>query len=225
MFLGHYAAALLAKRAVPVASLGALVAAAQLPDLVWPVFLLLGWERVEITPGDTAFTPLAFVHYPWSHSLLLVVAWALAAALAVRLRSRPPAIGALACALVVSHWVLDVVTHRPDLPLYPGGPVVGFGLWRSVPGTLLVELAMFLMAAWLSLRTVLRPQRVGRLAVGAFLSTLLLIYIGNVVGPPPPSPKAVAVVALGQWLLVAWAGWLDQRRVGVVDESSPGRHT
>jgi hypothetical protein len=81
------------------------------------------------------------------------------------------------------------------------------------------------MAAWLSLRTVLRPQRVGRLAVGAFLSTLLLIYIGNVVGPPPPSPKAVAVVALGQWVLVAWAGWLDQRRVGVVDESSPGRHT
>ena len=225
MFLGHYAAALLAKRAVPVASLGALVAAAQLPDLVWPVFLLLGWERVEIAPGDTAFTPLSFVHYPWSHSLLLVVVWALAAALAARLRSRPLTVGAVAGALVVSHWVLDVVTHRPDLPLYPGGPIVGLGLWGSVPGTLLVELPMFLGAAWLSLRTVLRPQRVGRLAVGAFLATLLLLYVGNVAGPPPPSPKAVAVVALGQWVLVAWAAWLDRRHVAVVDESGPHRHT
>jgi membrane-bound metal-dependent hydrolase YbcI (DUF457 family) len=225
MFLGHYAAALLAKRAVPVASLGALVAAAQLPDLVWPVFLLLGWERVEIAPGDTAFTPLSFVHYPWSHSLLLVVVWALAAALAARLRSRPLTVGAVAGALVVSHWVLDVVTHRPDLPLYPGGPIVGLGLWGSVPGTLLVELPMFLGAAWLSLRTVLRPQRVGRLAVGAFLATLLLLYVGNVAGPPPPSPKGVAVVALGQWLLVAWAAWLDRRHVDVVDESGPDRHT
>lgn len=225
MFLGHYAAAFLAKRAVPVASLGALVAAAQLPDLVWPVFLLLGWERVEIAPGDTAFTPLSFVHYPWSHSLLLVVVWALAAALTARLRSRPLAVGAVAGALVVSHWVLDVVTHRPDLPLYPGGPMVGLGLWGSVPGTLLVELTMFLGAAWLSLRTVLRSQRVGRLAVGAFLATLLLLYVGNVAGPPPPSPKAVAVVALGQWLLVAWAVWLDRRHVAVVDESGPHRHT
>jgi hypothetical protein len=225
MFLGHYAAALLAKRAVSVASLGALVAAAQLPDLVWPVFLLLGWERVEIAPGDTAFTPLSFVHYPWSHSLLLVVVWALAAALAARLRSRPLTVGAVAGALVVSHWVLDVVTHRPDLPLYPGGPIVGLGLWGSVPGTLLLELPMFLGAAWLSLRTVLRPQRVGRLAVGAFLATLLLLYVGNVAGPPPPSPKAVAVVALGQWLLVAWAAWLDRRHVDVVDESGPDRHT
>jgi hypothetical protein len=225
MFLGHYAAALLAKRAVSVASLGALVAAAQLPDLVWPVFLLLGWERVEIAPGDTAFTPLSFVHYPWSHSLLLVVVWALAAALAARLRSRPLTVGAVAGALVVSLWVLDVVTHRPDLPLYPGGPIVGLGLWGSVPGTLLLELPMFLGAAWLSLRTVLRPQRVGRLAVGAFLATLLLLYVGNVAGPPPPSPKAVAVVALGQWLLVAWAAWLDRRHVDVVDESGPDRHT
>jgi hypothetical protein len=225
MFLGHYAAALLAKRAVPVASLGALVAAAQLPDMVWPVFLLLGWERVEIAPGDTAFTPLSFVHYPWSHSLLLVVVWALAAALAARLCSRPLMVGAVAGALVVSHWVLDVVTHRPDLPLYPGGPMVGLGLWGSVPGTLLVELVMFLGAVWLSLRTVLRPQRVGRLAVGAFLATLLLLYVGNVAGPLPPSPKAVAVVALGQWLLVAWAAWLDRRHVAVVDESGPDRHT
>jgi hypothetical protein len=225
MFLGHYAAALLAKRAVPAASLGALVAAAQLPDLVWPMFLLLGWERVEIAPGATAFTPLAFVHYPWSHSLLLVVLWALAAATVARVRRRPLAVGAVIGALVVSHWVLDVLTHRPDLPLYPGGPLVGFGLWRSVPGTLLVELVMFLGAAWLSLRTVLRPERVGGLGLGAFLATLLLLYVGNVVGPPPPSATAVAVVGLAQWLLVAWAGWLDRRRVGVVDERGPDRHT
>jgi hypothetical protein len=135
------------------------------------------------------------------------------------------AAGTVIGALVVSHWVLDVITHRPDLPLYPGGPVLGLGLWRSVGGTLLVELAMFLGAAWLSLRTVLRPERVGGLALGAFLATLLLLYVGNVAGPPPPSATAVAAVGLGQWLLVAWAGWLDGRQAGVVDERGPDRHT
>jgi hypothetical protein len=225
MFLGHYAAALLAKRAVPAAPLGAFVAAALLPDLVWPIFLLLGWERVEIAPGATAFTPLAFVHYPWSHSLVAVVGWAFAAGAAARLRRRPLAVAGALAVLVVSHWVLDFITHRPDLPLYPGGTVAGLGLWRSVPGTLAVELALFVVAAWLALRTVLRPARVGAIALAAFLATLLLLYIGNLAGPLPPSPAAVATVALGQWLLVAWAGWLDRRRLGAVDENGPDRHT
>jgi membrane-bound metal-dependent hydrolase YbcI (DUF457 family) len=157
MFLGHYAAALLAKRAVPAAPLGAFVAAALLPDLVWPIFLLLGWERVEIAPGATAFTPLAFVHYPWSHSLVAVVGWAFAAGAAARLRRRPLAVAGALAVLVVSHWVLDFITHRPDLPLYPGGTVAGLGLWRSVPGTLAVELALFVVAAWLALRTAPSP--------------------------------------------------------------------
>ena len=223
MFLGHYAAALFAKRAVPSASLGALVAAAQLPDLVWPVFLLIGWERVEVAPGATAFTPLAFLHYPWSHSLLLVSLWAGAAGLAARLRGRRSAIAAAVGALVVSHWLLDFVSHRPDLPLYPGGPLAGLGLWRSVPATLVLELALFGGAAALALRSVLHPARVGRFAVAGFLGLLLLIYLANAAGPPPPSAPVVAWSALSLWLLVPWAGWLDRR--GKVDETHPSRHT
>ena len=86
MFIGHFAVALAAKRAAPRASLGWLVVACQLPDLIWPVLLLAGIERARIEPGNTAFTPLAFDHYPWSHSLLLVVIWGAALAALYRLR-------------------------------------------------------------------------------------------------------------------------------------------
>lgn len=225
MFLGHFAVALLAKRAVPAASLGLLVAAAQLPDLVWPIFVLIGWERLEVAPGDTAVTPLAFVHYPWSHSLLLVLLWAAAGALLLRISGRPRPIALAAAVLVVSHWVLDFVAHRPDLPLYPGGPVAGLGLWHSVPATLAVELGLFATGILAVLGSVLRPARVGRLAVGMFLGLLLAIYIANVVGPPPPSARVVVWLALALWLLVPWAVWLDRRRHEAVDETGPARHT
>src|SRR5688500_398942 len=118
MFIGHFAAAMAAKRVAPGVSLGWLVAAAQLPDLLWPVLLLAGVERARIAPGDPAFTPLAFDHYPWSHSLLMVALWGALLAGLHRWRRGGVAGGSIVlAALVVSHWVLDWVTHRPDLPL------------------------------------------------------------------------------------------------------------
>jgi len=143
MFVGHLAVALAAKRVEPRAPLGTLVAAAFALDLIWPMLLLAGIEMVRIDPGNTAFTPLAFDYYPWSHSLSMAIVWAVAAgrvAAAVLKQARP---GLIIGLTVVSHWVLDFFMHRPDLPLWPGGPKAGLGLWNSIPLTLLVEGALF----------------------------------------------------------------------------------
>ncbi|HEX6643600.1 MAG TPA: hypothetical protein VF037_02925 [Gemmatimonadales bacterium] len=212
MFLGHFAAAFAAKRAAPRASLGVLFAAAQWSDLLWPVLLLAGVERVTVAPGDTPFTPLRFDSYPLSHSLLAVGAWALLAAglyHAVKRDARGAGVVAL---LVVSHWMLDVITHRPDLPVTPwGGARAGLGLWASVPLTMLVEIAMFAAGVALYVRASARPgrKRLGLLALVAFL---LVVYLMNAFGPPPPDATAVAWVTLSMWLLVAWAWAVDRGR-------------
>src|SRR5512147_3002389 len=145
MFIGHFAVAFAAKRAAPAVSLGTLFIAAQLADLVWPILVLLGIERFEIRPGDTAVTPLAFLHYPYSHSLVALALWGagLGAAWLVRTRGRPWT-GVLIALVVLSHWVLDVLSHRPDMPVTLHGDArLGLGLWNSVPWTVAVESAMF----------------------------------------------------------------------------------
>jgi len=146
MFVGHFALGFAAKRAAPRLSLALLFVAAQLADLVWPLLIAIGIEQVRIDPGNTAFTPLDFVSYPYSHSLALLVVWGLALAYAVCGVSRT---GAILAALVVSHWVLDWVTHRPDMPLYPGSAQYGLGLWNSIPATVAIELAMFAAGVWI----------------------------------------------------------------------------
>jgi hypothetical protein len=136
MFLGHFGVALAAKKAAPKASLGTLVLAAQLADLLWPVFLLLGWEKVRIAPGNTRVTPLEFTSYPYSHSLVAQLLWGLAIGI-VYFAFRRDGRSALIVAFVVpSHWVLDYVAHRPDMPIVPGGPRYGLGMWNSLPLTL-----------------------------------------------------------------------------------------
>src|SRR5438046_8512683 len=129
MFVGHLAVALAAKTRAPRTSLGVFVAAAIGLDLLWPFFLLVGIEHVHVDPGNTKFTPLAFDSYPWSHSLLMAIVWGLAGAFIIRVRARNDVrTQVLVFLLVVSHWVLDFVSHRPDLPLWPGqSPRVGLG--------------------------------------------------------------------------------------------------
>jgi hypothetical protein len=213
MFIGHFAVALAAKRVAPQASLGVLFTAAQLPDIVWPGLVLTGAETVEIHPGDTAFTPLTFTSYPWSHSLLMVALTGTAAGVAYGWRTRYRA-GALAVALLaLSHWVLDWVAHRPDLPLVPGGAVYGLGLWNSVPMTILVEGALFAAGVIVYAAGTRSVDRVGRYALWSMIAFLALVYVGNVFGRPPPSAKAVAWVTLsGAIFLFAWANWADRHR-------------
>src|SRR4051794_2778630 len=142
MFIGHFALGFAAKRVTPHVSLAVLFGAAQLADLLWPFLVAVGLEQVRIDPGNTAFTPLDFISYPYSHSLVMLCVWAVVFAAIATTVTPKQLRGAVSshtksffvlAALVVSHWVLDVATHRPDMPLYPGGPKVGLGLWDSIP--------------------------------------------------------------------------------------------
>lgn len=213
MFIGHFAVAFAAKRVAPEVSLGTLFLAAQLADLVWPTLVLLGVERFEIRPGITAVTPLDFVHYPYSHSLVGMALWAVALAgvyFAVRRRARAAAILA---AVVLSHWLLDFATHRPDMPLTIGGSErFGLGLWHSVAATAMVEGALFGLCLWIYARTTRARDRVGRWALVGLIAFLVVIYVANLLGPPPPSIAAVAWSAQAIWLLVAWGYWIDRHR-------------
>jgi len=214
MFVGHFALAFAAKRVEPRTSLGTYFVAAQLPDLIWPFLVLAGYERVAIAAGDTAFTPLRFEYYPISHSLLTVAGWATLVAALHWLGQRRPRAALLLWALVVSHWVLDFISHRPDMPLLPGGGVVvGLGLWNSVPGTLVVEGLMFAAGVWLYVTTTRPKDAVGRYGFLGLVGALVLFYLGAAFGPPAPSAQAVAMTGvLGFVLLVLGAGWADRHR-------------
>jgi hypothetical protein len=158
-------------------------------------------------------TPLDFVSYPYSHSLLLLIAWGLAFGWLFRRRD-PRALIVLAL-LVVSHWVLDFVTHRPDMPLYPGGgPKLGLSLWNSFWGTVIVEVAMFLAGAALYFRATRPRDRVGVAATFILLAFLLVLYIGDAMSHvPPPSVAAIAYVGLAMGVIfTAWGSWADAHR-------------
>jgi hypothetical protein len=218
MFVGHFAVAFGAKRAVPAVSLGTLFIAGQLADLVWPVLVIAGIERVGVQPGLTVVTPLDFVYYPFSHSLLAAAAWAVAFGAAyMGLRKATARTGVVLALVVISHWLLDALTHRPDMPLTIGGEStrVGLGLWNSLPGTLVVELSLLAAGLWLYERSTRAVDRTGRLALRGLVAFLLVIYVANVFGPPPPSGMAAAWSALAMWLLVAWGYWVDRHRAPV----------
>jgi hypothetical protein len=212
MFLGHFAVGFGAKQFAPRASLGTLFLAAQFIDLVWPTLVLLGVERVRIAPGITSVVPLDFEHYPISHSLLAVLGWALlfgAVYFLIRRDRRTSLVLGLA---VLSHWLLDWLSHRPDLPLYPGGARVGLGLWQSLPATLIVELGLFAMGVLLYWRATRAADRTGHWALWSLVTLLVLIYAGNLFGTPPPDATAIGWVGQAQWLLIAWGYWLDRHR-------------
>jgi LexA-binding, inner membrane-associated putative hydrolase len=213
MFIGHFAVAFAAKKATPKTSLGTLMMAAQLPDLLWPVFLLLGYEHAVISPPARGVTPFRFLDYPLSHSLIADVGWGLVLAglyLIFKKNSR----GALwLWLLVISHWVLDVISHRPDMPLWPGSRILlGLGLWNSRAATLTVELTLF--AAAVALYSIMtRPRdRAGAVALWSFVALVTVFDVASAFGPPPPNMKAVAYGGLSMYLLIAWGYWIDRHR-------------
>jgi hypothetical protein len=217
VFLGHFGVALALKRAEPKLSLGTLFLAAQLPDLLWGVFLLLGWEHVRIVP-DNARVPLEFFDYPISHGLLGMAIWsAVAAGLyyswPTRDTNRHWQASALVGAAVLSHFPLDVLVHVPDLPLAGNdSPKLGLGLWEHPTAALLAELLFFGigLAIYVGLRSQRHPVRPVRLAIVCLL--LLATYFASQYGPPPPSVVLIAVSDIVFLLAIAaLAGWADRR--------------
>jgi len=213
MFIGHFGVGFGAKAVAGKVSLGTLLLAAQFIDLLWPTLLLLGVEQVRIVPGATTVTPLLFEHYPVSHSLLAVLGWAIALGTVHYLLRRDRKVALVLGLLVISHWLLDVIVHQPDLPLYPGSQaMMGLNLWSSLPATLAVEVPLFAIGVWLYARATTPKDSAGKWGLWALVVFLALVYAGNLFGPPPPGVVAIAWIGQLQWLLVIWGYWLDRHR-------------
>jgi len=213
MFIGHFALGFAAKKVAPKASLGTLFLATQFADLLWPLLLLLGWEKVLIEPGNTVVTPLNFTHYPISHGLLSVLIWGVVIGGIYFVIKKDRKTALWLGLLVVGHWILDLFSHRPDLPLLPGLDIkVGFGLWNSLIGTILVEGGLFVFGVCYYIKSTKAKNKIGLWALWGLVAFLVITYIGNLFGPPPPSVKPIAYLGLFQWLLVIWAYWIDHNR-------------
>jgi hypothetical protein len=193
--------------------LATLFVAAQLPDLVWPVLVAAGIEQVRIVPGAPPFLQLEFVSYPYSHSLLLVAIWGLVFGGLYGLRLHGVRAVTVVALLVVSHWVLDWVSHRPDMPLYPGSATVGLGLWNSVPATIAVESLLFVAGTWTYARLTRPRDRAGRWGFASLVALLVIAYVASIVGGPPPSIDALWMGALaGVAIILTLALWVDGHR-------------
>ncbi len=222
MFVGHFGVALGAKRFAPRTSLGALFLAAQFVDLLWPVLLLAGVESVAIRPGITRVTPLDFESYPVSHSLVMTAAWGIALAFLYWIVTKERRGAVVIGLLVLSHWFLDLVVHRPDLPLTPGdSPKAGLGLWNSPVATILVEGAIFAAGIALFLRATRAKDRTGSIAFWSLVAFLTLVYASQFFAPPPESAEQIAWVGQAQWLFVLWAWWADRHRSSLVPGPGP----
>jgi membrane-bound metal-dependent hydrolase YbcI (DUF457 family) len=214
MFIGHFAVGFASKRVAPKSSLAVLLAAPLLADLLWPAFLLLGIERVEVTPSANPFLNLTFLSYPWSHSLVMGCIWALLfAGIYYALTRYTPGTVMIAIG-VVSHWVLDVITHRPDMPLSPwSSRLFGFGLWESVPGTVIVESLMFIAGIWIYTRCTTARDRIGRYAWWGLVVFTAFGYVMSLLPAKPPGVTAIGWTALSLGILTAvWAWWADRHR-------------
>jgi len=215
VFIGHYALGFAAKRVAPRTSLGHLFIAPSLADLLWPFFVLLGWEQVHIIGGSNPFLVLWFDSYPLSHSLFMLLVWGAVYGFLYRARTGDKRAATVIALLVVSHWVLDFITHRPDMPLYPGAasPKVGLGLWNSVAGTVTVETVMLIAGVAIYTRTTRARDGMGRWGLWSLLLLLALGYYGSLFTPPPPSTNALAIggIIFG-WVFVLLAWWVDRHR-------------
>ena len=214
MFIGHYALALAAKKIAPQVSLGILFLACQLADIIWPNLVLLGIEALEVDPGNTVITPLNFQHYPYSHSLVAMVLWSAIFAVTYALLRRSGTKAAIVIALLVlSHWFLDVLTHRPDIPItLSDSSVIGLGLWNYPVIAVPLELVLFGAGVWLYIRHTKPLDRQGSIGFWGLILFLLVVYSANLLGPPPPSSTAVAWSAQAVWILIAWGFWIDYHR-------------
>ena len=215
MFIGHFGVGLAAKKVATKTSLGTLFLATQFIDLLWPLFLIFGIEQVKIDPGNTAFTPFDFVLYPYSHSLIAVLFWSLIFGSIYFLIKKDLKTSIWLGVLVLSHWILDFITHRPDLPLLIGSnsPMVGLGIWNSVIATILIEGGIFILGVYLFIKITKARNKIGFYSFWSLIIFLILIYGMNLLGPPPESVEAIGYVGLSQWLIIAWGYWINKNRI------------
>ncbi|MFZ9054114.1 MAG: hypothetical protein ACO22K_13965 [Woeseiaceae bacterium] len=216
MFVGHYAASLALKKFEKRASLGILFLGVQLVDIVFFPFVLLGIERINIIENYTASTHFQLEYMPYTHSLLASLLWAVAAYAIFRwVFVKRQSVALVVGLAVFSHWVLDLVVHTPDLPLWSDASVkLGFGLWNSAIATYVLEAVLLLGALWLYLKSTSASTTGGKYGMGVFVVVLLLVNIVNIFGPLGGDSKVVlAASALSAYFVfAAIAFWLDRKR-------------
>ena len=213
MFIGHFGVALAAKKIAPRTSLGTLILWAQFADLLWPILLLAGVEQVEIVPGITKVSPFDFINYPFSHSLLMGVVWSVVVGGIYYVLRRYQRGAFVIAAAVISHWILDFIVHRPDLPLRPGGQArLGLGLWNSWPASIAVEVLFFGPGLWIYFSSTRARDNIGRYGFWSLMAFIFLGWISSLFAGAPPDVRSVAWGALVMWITVPWAWWADKRR-------------
>jgi membrane-bound metal-dependent hydrolase YbcI (DUF457 family) len=220
VFIGHFAIAFAAKKYTPHVSLGLLFLACQLADLIWPGLVLLGIETFAIEPGNTVLTPLRFTHYPYSHSLLGLIIWsAVLAGLYSLLRQGGKRTAMVIALVAVSHWFLDFLTHRADMPItFSETTLVGLGLWNFPVSAVLLELLLFALGVWIYLRQTRAMDNIGSYGIWGIIVFLVTVYVANLFAPPPPSVTLVAWSAQALWLLVALSFWVDRHRAPTAED-------
>jgi hypothetical protein len=236
VFIGHYGVAMAGKKVDGRPSLGTLFLAAQFLDILWPIFILLGWEQVEINPVPE-FLTLHFASYPFSHSLAAVLLWSLVfGAVYYLIKSRFAGsrrsldnrehgknlrVSVVLGGLVFSHWVLDFIVHVSDLQLFPGSSIrVGLGLWNSTVWTIVVEGLIFVGGIFLYIKSTKAKNLRGNIVFWSLVVFLIFAYVMNLNSPPPPSVRALGFVGLSQWLIIFWAYWADRNRKSATEAVS-----
>jgi len=216
MFIGHYGPAFAIKRWQPGIPIFVLFIAVQLVDVVWAIFVPLGIEKVRIVPGITATNPLDLYYMPYTHSLVAAVLWSLVGGVvyaALKNRKRMTRIAAAVGIAVFSHWILDLLVHRPDLPLYDNTAKVGLGLWNMPTIALALEIGLVLGGLWLYLAGTRAADRIGRLGPWVFFVFLVGMQSMVFFGKPPETPNQAAITAFVSYFLLAGiAAWLDRHR-------------
>jgi hypothetical protein len=214
MLVGHFAVGLAAKRMEPAVSVGTLVLASMMADLLWCIFMIAGIEHVQFRPGMGAANYFGASDIAMSHSLLMDGLWAGLLAVAYFLYRRSPRGAWVIFGVVLSHWVLDWISHRPDMPLSPGlHRYFGLGLWSSTPAALMIEGGFWLLAVIVYSRATRARNRAGLYVYWSVVALLTLAWYNNLTGPPPRDPHAASVTSfLFFSLAVAWAYWMNRLR-------------
>jgi hypothetical protein len=213
MFIGHFAVGFSAKKVAPRINLGTLFFAAQFLDLIWPVLIITGLEHVRIRPDALPFLRLDLYDYPYSHSLITSLVWSILIGLIYYLLKKSARNSFIIGGAVFSHWLLDFISHAPDLPLAPGlSPVVGLGLWNSTLATVIVESALFFFGIFLYVHTTKAKNNIGSISLWALILFLAICYVASTFGPPPPDAGPIGWMGLSMWLLIPWGYWIDRNR-------------